>query len=215
MVVLISLTSMVLLAFLIILGVQRLGGSSTKSANRSTVPWIHPGLLRELPRETLPFRKRPLGPDGTPQSVLNPQLFEVTPWDWERIPGTIPPTEHQTLSSEKLAQLQNALLRSPGSFIFRSPSWPVCCSQLAVLVHSQGKGISLIELEREYGALDRSFLENELRTWGGPQAEIEDYFSKGWTDVLEQIRAGSHSGEGINFFRCSRCDRIYIGSCSP
>ena len=211
----ISLILLLLITFLVILGVQRLGSSATKLGNHFRVAWIHPTLSETLPHETLPFRKRQLGPDGKPQTILNPQLFEVTQWDWERISGTIPPTNYRKLAPEILGQLENQLLRSPGSFIFRSPSWPVCCSQLGVLLHSQGKGIPLSELESENGPLDQAFLENELRTWGGPQAEVEGYFAKGWTDILMQIRAGTHSGQGINFFRCDNCKRIYIGSCSP
>ena len=206
---------MFLLTFIVILGVQRLGADDSSTANPTPIPWIHPALLKALPQEKLPFKERRFNLNKQPQAVLEPQLLEVTAWDWERISGTIPPDHHQKVHPNDWAKLENQLLETAGPFVLRSPCWPICCSQLAVLLSSQGKGISLKDLESENGPLDQAFLENELKTWGGPKAKLEEYFSQGWSGILAEIREGAHSGQGINIFRCENCKRLYIGSCSP
>ncbi len=204
-----------LLAFIVILAVQRLDGPASKTGTPSSILWIHPTVLQALPQEKIPFNKRRLNRKRQPQAILDPQLLEVSTWDWERIPGSIPPERYQKLHPNHWDTLENQLLETVGCFILRSPCWPICCSELSVLVYSQGKGISLHHLESEHGPLDQAFLENELKTWGGPKAKLEEYFVEGWSSILAQIRAGTHSGQGINFFRCENCNRLYIGSCSP
>ena len=41
------------------------------------------------------------------------------------------------------------------------------------------------------------------------------YFERGWSEILKGIRERSHTGQGSNLFRCARCDRHYVASCSP
>jgi len=214
-VIITALTVLFLLSFIIILAVQRLGSPAPKSGSQPVTPWIDLKVSKELSPEVLPLKARQLSPLGKPQTILDPELIEVSPWDWERIPGKRPIETHQSPSASQLRELKRDLISTECSFVLRSPAWPVCCEQLGVLIHSQGHGISLAQLESECGPLDQAFLENELKTWGGPGADLQTYFNQGWSEILTQIREGTHSGQGLNFYRCQACHRVYISSCSP
>lgn len=92
----------------------------------------------------------------------------------------------------------------------RQAVWPICCGQLATLCYAQGRGTSLAEIEA-VGPLDHAYLEEEIRGWGSPQSFAE----RGWGEILAQMRAGTHTGEGINIFHCRCCGAFYVASCAP
>ena len=204
-----------LLGFLAVLALQRFGGASVDTESQAPIPWIHPLVIQELTARISAFDQRRWTTKQHHQSIVTPTLIDVTASDWERIPGNLPVKAHKKTSLERISDLEQLLSKTPGQFVLRAPIWPICCNQLCILLQSQGKGLSLNHLETKHGKLDRCFLENELKTWGGPQANLQSYFATGWSEILLQIRSNKHSGQGLNFFQCAQCTRVYIGSCSP
>ena len=194
---------------------QALDKRSEARPKSAPIPWIRDPVWTALvrPDHASPFQLRNLA-DNPRETIRNPQLLEVTPGDLQRISGPAAPCA-APLEQSRLSALRRALLSTRGPFALRSPVWPICCATLSTLVHSQGKGVSLSALENQTGPLDQAFLEKELQGWGGPNADLEATFRRGWGGVLEEIRTGLHSGAGINLFRCGTCQRHYVASCSP
>ena len=181
----------------------------------SPASWISDKVWTALSQRTSNQKKRAEYTGGNPrETIRSPRLLEVTDFDRRRIPS--PATASHTLAqSPNLPTLRRRLLSTHGPFQLRSPIWPVCCATLATLIQSQGKGVSLKTLEETHGPQDQAFLENELRSWGGPNACHDTILRQGWGDILTEIRANRHSGTGLNLFRCKLCQRHYIASCSP
>ncbi len=205
----IALMLLIILAFTTIKWIQRQEDRADSQPVGSPVPWIGNDAWRGLCTGSLPRLIGQLTP-----TIQGPDLVQVTPGDLARIPGANPPGEPST-SAPPLESLRHLLLGTTGPFQLHNPLWPVCCNTLGTLVNSQGRGTPLTTLEAQAGPLDQAYLENELAGWGGAGADPTPYFERGWSEILEGIRERSHTGQGINLFRCARCDRHYVASCSP
>jgi uncharacterized protein CbrC (UPF0167 family) len=105
-----------------------------------------------------------------------------------------------------LASLKALLESTPGLGYFAAVRWPVCCDRLCMLISESGAP-ALPALEQEFGSLERSLLEVHLP----PGASEHERFERegAWLRTLAAARAGRHSGEGIAFFQCRACGRVY------
>jgi hypothetical protein len=200
---------LILFAFITIKWIQFQEDKADSRPPGSPVPWVSDDAWRALSTGGPPRLIGQLTP-----TIVGPDLVRVTPGDLARIPGGVPPKEPGA-QALPLEGLRRPLLGTTGPFQLHSPVWPVCCNTLGTLINSQGRGIPLATVEARVGPLDQAYLENELAGWGGAGADPASYFKRGWSEVLEGIRGGSHTGQGINLFQCTRCERHFVASCSP
>jgi len=176
----------------------------------SPLPWIADSAWSQL--ITRRGRRWGLGSDPL---VIAPRITLVTEDDLERVPEAPVPAGVSVPDTGQPRDHQLTLLQTPGGGLIRSPIWPICCERLACLISAQGGRESLVGIESFAGPLDRAFLSREFDSWGGPGADREAFRRAGWTDILQSIRDGDHSGQAINIFQCRSCGRIYVASCSP
>jgi deoxyxylulose-5-phosphate synthase len=94
------------------------------------------------------------------------------------------------------------------------PFWPICCERLAVLLSCNGGGVTLADVETQTGPLDLAYLEAEIENSWSPRSpqELDKFLHEGFRAQLEEVRRGKGEG-GLNIFRCSSCERVYVASC--
>lgn len=202
--------AVLVVTFATLMFLRRASDRDTRGEERSPVPWLSDVVWRQMNPQGF-LARRQAGLSGP--VVRNPDVTEVSDDDRRRAP--LMPA-HGDCSPEGDRDAQHArLLGTPGAGSINSPVWPWCCRRLATLVSRHGGGDALARIEAHAGALDRAYLDAELRSWGGPEADIEGYRKLGWSGVLEQMRSGEHSGEGINVFHCRACGRVYVASSGP
>ena len=209
--------AVILLTLGVLLFLRRLDSADPEAAT-SPVPWLSDDVWAELNPQGFLARRALL---GSPV-VTDPDLIEVTDDDRRRAP-TMPdasscgersglwPRHRATRTRDDHVR---DLLATPGSGSINSAVWPLCCAALAMLIWRQGGRKDLLAIEARCGALDMAFLEGELASWGGSGSN-DEFQEHGWHDILELMRRGDHSGEGMNIFQCRGCARLYVASCGP
>lgn len=207
-----AVASAVLLGFtfFVLLILQRVGPTRARSEETtSPVPWIADSVWRRL--------YRPLGAHRVAPRpvVVRPELIAVEDSDRERAPTLARAANERLPPAGALEAQRRRLLQLKGSGGIHAPVWPVCCERLATLISAQGGKEVLDAIESQAGPLDRAFLDAELRSWGGPEADVDAFRRVGWSDVLAGIRRGEHTGQGVNIFHCRACERVYVASCAP
>ena len=145
-----------------------------------------------------------------------PRIYPATEGDLVRVhPARVP--QDARLPPPGSVEAHRRLLEStPPALGVQAPSWPVCCDRLATLIHDQGTGCKVNEIEAQTGPLDRAYLEQEVRNdWcTRTAAELEQALLLGYRDELECIRRQG-AADGVIFHQCRACGRVYVGSCHP
>lgn len=109
-----------------------------------------------------------------------------------------------------LAQHEEALGRTRGAGRVAGTFWPVCCDRLATLAFHHGAGRSLDSL------LDSGRLAESLLDAAAAEASLSTAAARAdWAGLLDRIRSGRHSGEGVSLFRCRSCGRVYGAYSEP
>lgn len=150
------------------------------------------------------------------QTFSDPSLYPVTSADLARVrPAPVPHLAPLPPKGDLDAHL--ALLAStPPASGLTAPSWPICCGRLTTLIHEQGVGRSIVEIETYTGHLDRAYVEAEVRRDWAPYsaAQLQEYLEVGYRDDLVFARKNGGS-DGLILHQCRACGRVYVGSCHP
>jgi hypothetical protein len=150
------------------------------------------------------------------RTIREPRLYRSTPSDLERVrPAPVPhgaPLPSTGTLEEHLAQLAS----TPPASGIEAPSWPICCDRVASLIHEQGVGQDIVEIESHTGPLDRAFVEAEVHEDWCPRdaVELREYLLVGYRDILEDARRDGGT-DGLILHQCRACGRVYVGSCHP
>lgn len=149
-------------------------------------------------------------------TIREPRLYISTPSDLERVRSAPVPHGAPLPSTGTLEEHLALLASTPPASGVLAPSWPICCVRLTSLIHEQGVGQDIVEIESHTGPLDRAYVEAEVREDWSPRdaAEIGDYLAVGYRDVLAVARR-SGGTDGLILHQCRACGRVYVGSCHP
>lgn len=114
-----------------------------------------------------------------------------------------------------MADHENFLRSTPPAFgVVYGPLWPICCHRLTTIIHCEGAGIPLEEIERVAGRLDFAFIEANS---GGMQltaAQDAELRARGYADLLNEFRR-DRGGDGYGVFECRKCGRTYVTIWEP
>lgn len=172
---------------------------------KSPVPWISDAVWSD-------WNRYPTKSAACP--VAAPQLCPVTDGDRARAPRLHIARASTPPPGDRASQLHHLLSTPRASGGVIHPYWPLCCDRLAVLISCNGGGLTLADVEAQTGPLDLAYLETEIENGWAPRAaeELDRFLREGFRELLESIRRGKGDG-GLNIFRCSCCERIYLASC--
>ena len=207
-----GIAGLILLSFIMLL-LMRSSPRETASAapQGSPVPWIDDRVWQRLNPDGF-LARRYAWRGGM---ISQPQIVLASDADRERGPRREPGDDQPVPLEGSVDELRRMLAQTQGRGQVRSPMWPACCGRLATLIALHCGAEALSDLEAAYGSLDRAFLEEELRSWGGPGVDVQKFLDDGWSIVLEQVRSGEHSGQGLAAYSCRHCGRAYVASCGP
>jgi len=180
----------------------RKGARTRGDCGPSPVPWLSDAVWRGWNEGD---------PHAREEKVPNKPISDATPTavteDDRRRAGRgnvapdapVPPTG--TLESHA------ALLDStPGLGYFAVVRWPVCCERLSTLI-SDGITLDIAELERDVGSLDHALTEVHLPAG---TSDRERFVSEaGWRPTLAAMRVRRFGDDGVAFFQCRACGRVY------
>lgn len=142
------------------------------------------------------------------------RLFEATPADRARA-GVAPIPEGAPVPPAGTYAQHQALLRStPPAPGIQCASWPICCGRLATLIHEQGTGANINEVEAHAGPLDHAYIEEDLIEGEDKPKVIEGLLAAGYSDSLAVARE-QNGTDGLLLHQCRACGRVYVGACHP
>lgn len=140
------------------------------------------------------------------------RLFEASAADRARA-RVAPLPEGVSVPPTGTYEQHQALLRStppvPGVLC---ASWPICCGRLATLIHEQGTGVDINELEAHAGPLDQSYIEADLVEGEDRPRIIRDILALGYSSDLAIARRQGGT-DGLLLHQCRACGRVYVGAC--
>jgi hypothetical protein len=137
--------------------------------------------------------------------IFDPIVTVVSERDLGRVPRLPVEAGAPGAPVGSVADHRRHLASTRSSGFIGSVRWPVCCRRLTTLVFNTGKGASFRELESRAGSLDGSLLE----AFTGDTRDPPEQVFRDWAALLRDMRAGRHAGDGVNFFHCRSCGRVY------
>ena len=179
----------------------------------SPVPWVAVAVWADWSRRPVAAPTSLAG--GSESPIGDPVVGDVTDDDRRRAPRR-PLRDGEPISPVGSLAEHAQLLKStpPASIGVYGPFWPVCCKRLTTLIHCQGAGESLEDIERVVGRLDFAFVEANS---GDMQltAEQNAYLrARGYGDLLNEVRRNG-GGDGYGVFECRKCGRTYVAIWEP
>lgn len=194
------------------------GRSSTITATwspptTSPVPWIADAVWADWSRRPVQKSTSLAGDSESP--IGDPVVGEVSDDDRRRAPRRALREGEPMSPAGSLAE-HTQLLKStpPTSLGVYGPFWPICCQRLTTLIHCQGAGKSLEEIERVAGCLDFAFVEpnsGDLQLTAEQDLELR---ARGYADLLNEFRR-DRGGDGYGIFECRKCGRTYVAIWEP
>lgn len=177
------------------------------------MPWLSDAIWREWNDQN------PLGASlKEPNSPISGAVpTPVTEDDRRRAPSGLVPTDAPVPPPGSPEDHSRILESTPGEGYIGCVNWPVCCSRLTTLI-GPTKEMEVRELEALVGPLDLAVIEadNASTFPNRDPAAIDHTIRHGpWGETLAKMRIGKHGGDGINFFQCRSCGRIYVAASEP
>lgn len=195
-----------------------LGRSSTTREkwippSTSPVAWVGDEVWADWSRR--PVRDLQSPPDESDSPIGDPVVGEVSDGDRARAPRR-PLRGDERMAPEGLLAEHVRLLRStPSASIgVYGPFWPVCCRRLTTIIHCQGGGRSLQDVERDVGALDYAFVEGNFADIHLTAEQDAELRLVGYSDLLRVWRR-EKGGDGYGIFECRSCGRTYVTTWEP
>jgi hypothetical protein len=177
----------------------------------SPVPWIDDPIWS---RWLWDRQFADLSEEAEWETLPEVRLYVATPADRARA-RVAPIREGVPVPAEGTFNEHKALLRStPPAPGIQCASWPICCERLTALVHEQGTGVDINELESQIGPLDHAYIQEELIEGQDKPRVIQSLLSAGYRDSLAIARQQS-GADGLLLHQCRACGRVYVGSCHP
>jgi len=179
----------------------------------SPVPWISDAVWVDWSRRPVPNYK-PLA-DGNESPIGDAVVGEVSTDDRQRAPRRCLQGDERMAPEGLLADHEQLLRSTPPAFgVVYGPLWPVCCHRLTTIIHCEGAGESLEEIERVVGCLDFAFVEansGDMQLTPEQDAELR---ARGYADLLNEIRR-DRGGDGYGILECRKCGRTYVTIWEP
>lgn len=142
------------------------------------------------------------------------RLFVATPADRARAPAAPIPDGVPVPPVGTYEQHAASLGRTPPALGIQCASWPICCDRLATLIHEQGTGVEISEIEGHTGRLDHAYIEEDLIEGEDSPRVIKNDLAAGYSDVLATARRLGTT-DGLLLHQCRACGRVYVGACHP
>lgn len=175
----------------------------------SPVPWIDDRIWS---RWMWDRRLTDLHHDGEWETLPEFRLFVATPADRARAPVAPVPEGAPVPPVGTYAQHAALLRGTPPAPGILCASWPICCDHLATLIHEQGAGAGVNDLEGHTGPLDHAFIEEDLIEGETDPRIIRNDLSAGYRDTLATARRLG-TADGLLLHQCRTCGRVYVGAC--
>lgn len=190
-------------------GLPRCGAWSPPT--KSPVAWIADAVWADWNRRPVP--ESHAGTDESP--IGDPVVGEVSADDRRRAPRRGLQSNEWMAQEGELAEHEQFLQSTPPAFgVVYSPYWPVCCRRLTTIIHCEGAGQALSDIEQSSGRLDYAFVEGNFADIHLTAEQDAELRQDGYADLLRVCRR-EKGGDGYGIFECRSCGRTYVTTWEP